>query len=159
MCPCEFEITSDHLTLAEHTIYSLGCLFVFQQLNKSLQLLYIAKRERHRRRQREMKMMRESTPRSWSAPKLQHEPFSCTSWASCRARGRVYVPPSLPLPPRGENHYQIQSPSARGAMAAAAAAVDCVYDAEHESGTTWGETDTARARYLNAQSSPRSAYE
>lgn len=31
--------------------------------------------------------------RSRSAPKLQHEPFSGTSWASCRARGRVYVPP------------------------------------------------------------------
>ena len=37
-------------------------------------------------------------PRSWSAPKLQHEPFSGTSWASCRARGRVYVPPLFTAP-------------------------------------------------------------
>lgn len=68
--------------------------------------------------------------------------------------------PSTPLPPRGEKHYQIQSPSARGAMAAAAAALDSVDDAaEHESGTTSGETDTARARYLNARSFTRSVCE
>lgn len=45
------------------------------------------------------------------------------------------------------------------AAAAAAAALDCVYDAEHESGTTAGGTDTARTRFLNAQSFTRTVYE
>lgn len=95
-----------------------------------------------------MKRRRESTE-LLVRPQVAARSISCTSWASCRARGRVYVPPSLPLPPRGENHYQIQSGSARGAMAAAAAAApDSLFDAEHESGTTSGGTDTARARYI-----------
>lgn len=97
-------------------------------------------------------------PRSWSAPKLQHEPFSGTSWASCRARGRVCVPPSLPLPPRGENHYQIQRPAPH---AERWLLLQQHYWIVFTAQTTRAaqpreETDAARNRFLNAQSLTRS---
>lgn len=139
-----------HRANKQKGVAHLHSLCVF--LNKSLQLCHRNRaRERdERERERERREGGGRASRSWSAPNFQHEPFSSASWPSCRARGHVppfttSAHPYLPTP-LGENHYQIESASARGAVAAAASPLGCVYDAKHTSGTSSADTNSARTR-------------
>lgn len=128
-----------HRANKQKGVAHLHSLCVF--LNKSLQPLP------QKQGQRERRGGGGRAPRSWSAHNFQHEPFSSASWPSCRARGHVHVPPfttsAHPYPPTplGENHYQIASASARGAVAAAASPLGCVYDVKHTSGTSSADTN------------------
>lgn len=140
----------------EHIVCSL-CLRLPQQLNKSLQPHWRAKRERGREMKREAGEQRAPGP----PPSCRTSHLAVRAGPAVERAGACTCPSPPPLPPssqtpaptRRKSYYQIQSRSARGAMAAAAAAaLDCVYDADHESGKTAGGTDTARARFLNAQS-------
>lgn len=139
-----------HRANKQKGVAHLHSLCVF--LNKSLQLCHRNRARERDARERERDEKEAGEHRAPGPP-----PTFSTSHLAVRAGPAVEragtCPPSLPLhtptyppTPLGENHYQIESASARGAVAAAASPLGCVYDAKHTSGTSSADTNSARTR-------------